>query len=70
MSIVLVTFPGAPKPSDEAISKEAELESFLERRITGKMTWRSLYSLDSRNAIFNSSNSIVVLSCRTCSRKG
>lgn len=34
MSIVLVTFPGAPKPCDEAKSKESELESFLERRIT------------------------------------
>lgn len=38
MSIVLVTFPGAPKPCDEAIAKEAELESFLERRITGKLS--------------------------------
>lgn len=34
MSIVLVTFPGAPKVSEEAVMKEAELESFLRKRIT------------------------------------
>lgn len=34
MSIVLVTFPGAPQPCDEAKLKESEMESFLERRIT------------------------------------
>ncbi|XP_012272119.1 protein phosphatase 1B isoform X2 [Orussus abietinus] len=33
MSIVLVTFPGAPKPSPEAQKKEAELEMAIERRI-------------------------------------
>lgn len=33
MSIVLVTFPGAPKPSPEAQKKEAELEVTIERRI-------------------------------------
>lgn len=34
MSIVLVTFPGAPKLSEEAINKENELENYLEKRIT------------------------------------
>ncbi|KAK7788527.1 hypothetical protein R5R35_000971 [Gryllus longicercus] len=34
MSIVLVTFPGVPQPSAEAIQKEKELEDFLEQRIT------------------------------------
>ncbi|XP_046413904.1 protein phosphatase 1B isoform X2 [Neodiprion pinetum] len=33
MSIVLVTLPGAPKPSAEAQKKEAELEMAIERRI-------------------------------------
>ncbi|XP_008555340.1 protein phosphatase 1B isoform X1 [Microplitis demolitor] len=33
MSIVLVTFPAAPKPSIEAQKKEAELETAIERRI-------------------------------------
>ncbi|XP_034942633.1 protein phosphatase 1B isoform X2 [Chelonus insularis] len=33
MSIVLVTFPAAPKPSLEAQKKEAELELAIERRI-------------------------------------
>ncbi|KZC11184.1 Protein phosphatase 1B [Dufourea novaeangliae] len=33
MSIVLVTFPAAPKPSPEAQKKEAELETAIERRI-------------------------------------
>ncbi|XP_032664667.1 protein phosphatase 1A isoform X1 [Odontomachus brunneus] len=33
MSIVLVTFPAAPKPSPEAQRQEAELEMALERRI-------------------------------------
>ncbi|XP_024938916.1 protein phosphatase 1B isoform X2 [Cephus cinctus] len=33
MSIVLVTFPGAPKPSPEAQKMEAELEMAIERRI-------------------------------------
>jgi hypothetical protein len=35
MSIVLVTFPGVPQPSSEAIQQEAELEAAIERRITG-----------------------------------
>jgi hypothetical protein len=35
MSIVLVTFPGVPQPSSEAIQQEAELEASIERRITG-----------------------------------
>lgn len=36
LSFVLVTFPGVPQPSSEAIQQEAELEASLERRITGK----------------------------------
>uniref|UniRef100_T1IPX2 Protein phosphatase 1B n=1 Tax=Strigamia maritima TaxID=126957 RepID=T1IPX2_STRMM len=35
MSIVLVTFPGAPKVSEEAVRKERELENYLEKKITG-----------------------------------
>lgn len=33
MSIVLVTFPSAPKVSQIAIEKELELESVLEKKI-------------------------------------
>ncbi|XKL64067.1 hypothetical protein PGB90_004153 [Kerria lacca] len=33
MSIVLVTFPGAPTPTAEAIQKEKQLEDVIERRI-------------------------------------
>lgn len=44
MSIVLVTFPGAPQPCDEAKLKESEMESFLERKITGTCCDLSLVS--------------------------
>lgn len=36
MSIVIVTFQGAPKMSDEAIKKEAELDAKIEAKIIGK----------------------------------
>lgn len=36
MSIVLVTFPGAPTPTAEAIQKEKQLEDVIERRIKSK----------------------------------
>lgn len=35
MSIVLVAFPGAPKPNKEAIEREKKLEEDIERRIVG-----------------------------------
>jgi protein phosphatase 1B len=35
MSIVLVVFPGAPTPTQEAIEAEKELDATLERRIKG-----------------------------------
>lgn len=35
MSIVLVCFPNAPKVSEEAIKKDAELDKHLESRIEG-----------------------------------
>ncbi|CAH0385919.1 unnamed protein product [Bemisia tabaci] len=38
MSIVLVTFPGAQKPSSEAIKQEIELEAYIERRIADIVT--------------------------------
>ncbi len=37
MSIVLVTFPGAPSPTAEAIQKEKQLEEVIERRVNGKL---------------------------------
>ena len=36
MSVVLVCFPNAPKISEEAVKKEAELDKFLESRVEGK----------------------------------
>ncbi|XP_078735000.1 protein phosphatase 1A-like [Lampetra fluviatilis] len=33
MSVVLVTFPGAPKPCPEAIKREAELDAYLEAKV-------------------------------------
>ena len=36
MSIVIVTFPGAPQVDDEAKNREAELESRLEKKVQGK----------------------------------
>ncbi|XP_042240357.1 protein phosphatase 1B-like isoform X4 [Homarus americanus] len=34
MSLVLLTFPGAPKVSQEAIKKEKELEELIEKKVT------------------------------------
>lgn len=36
MSVVLVCFPNAPKVSEEAVKREAELDKFLEARVEGK----------------------------------
>jgi hypothetical protein len=47
MSIVLVTFPGVPQPSSEAIQQEAELEATIERRITGNNHSRVVKHLSS-----------------------
>ncbi|CDQ82667.1 unnamed protein product [Oncorhynchus mykiss] len=33
MSIIIVTFPGAPQVSQEALQKEAELETILEAKV-------------------------------------
>lgn len=44
MSIVLVTLPGAPKPSAEAQKKEAELEMAIERRIKGSFSFSYSHS--------------------------
>lgn len=35
MSIVLVTFPGAPKPSEDAQRADRELDDTLRQRLTG-----------------------------------
>jgi hypothetical protein len=47
MSIVLVTFPGVPQPSSEAIQQETELEATIERRITGNVNSRVVKHLSS-----------------------
>ena len=36
MSIIIVTFPGAPQVSQEALQKEAELETILEAKVEGR----------------------------------
>lgn len=36
MSVVLVCLPNAPKVSEEAVRREAELDKFLESRVEGK----------------------------------
>lgn len=36
MSIVLVCLPGAPKVSEEAVRKDAELNNYLEARVEGE----------------------------------
>lgn len=36
MSIVLLTLPGAPKVSEEAIKKEKEMEDIIEKKVAGK----------------------------------
>ena len=38
MSVVIVAFDGAPKVSDEAKEKEAELDSRLELKVKGDLT--------------------------------
>lgn len=45
MSIVLVVLPGAPKPTNEAIQAEKELNATIERRIKGKRLLNHFYSL-------------------------
>lgn len=36
MSIVLVAFPGAPRPNPDAIAAEKELDARIERHIKGR----------------------------------
>lgn len=36
MSIVLVVFPGAPRPIPEAVAAEKELDAAIERQIKGR----------------------------------
>lgn len=39
MSIVLVVFPGAPKPTNEAMQAEKELNATIEKRIKGDFSF-------------------------------
>lgn len=39
MSVVLVCLPGAPKVSEEAVRKDAELNKYLESRVEGENGW-------------------------------
>lgn len=38
MSLVLITLPGAPKVSEEAMKREQELEDLIEKKVTGKIS--------------------------------
>ena len=57
MSIVLVTFPGAPKPNPDAKKKEAELDMFIERIIKGSVSYPYLFSILSLCCCLNSRRS-------------
>lgn len=59
MSIVLVCFSNAPKVSDEAVKKDAELDKYLESRVEGKES-----VLFIRNAV------VTFLSMKTKTLKG
>lgn len=37
MSVVLVCLPGAPKVSEEAVRKDAELNNYLESQVEGEI---------------------------------
>lgn len=37
MSVVLVCLPNAPKVSEEAVKRDAELDKFLESRVEGEI---------------------------------
>lgn len=39
MSVVLVCLPNAPKVSEEAVRKDAELNKYLESRVEGEKGW-------------------------------
>ncbi len=39
MSVVLVCLPNAPKVSEEAVRKDAELNKYLESRVEGESGW-------------------------------
>lgn len=39
MSVVLVCLPNAPKVSEEAVRKDAELNKYLESRVEGENGW-------------------------------
>lgn len=38
MSLVLITLPGAPKVSEEAVKREKELEDLIEKKVNGKFS--------------------------------
>uniref|UniRef100_A0A8C3GBQ6 protein-serine/threonine phosphatase n=1 Tax=Cyclopterus lumpus TaxID=8103 RepID=A0A8C3GBQ6_CYCLU len=42
MSVVLVCLPNAPKVSEEAVRKDAELNKYLESRVEGESGWRKI----------------------------
>ena len=37
MSIVLLTLPGGPKVSEDAIKQEKELEDLIEKKVSGRL---------------------------------
>lgn len=45
MSIVLVVFPGAPTPSQEAIQAEQELDAIIERRVKGCLNFFNCHNV-------------------------
>lgn len=53
MSVVLVCFPNAPKVSEEAVRKDAELNKYLESRVEGESGWveKNVYCTCKHNGI-------------------
>jgi len=43
MSIVLITFPAAPKPNKEDMEREKKFEEHIEKRTLGKTSWVFTY---------------------------
>lgn len=45
ISIIIICFPGAPKVSQEALQKEAELEQYIDMKVEGDLLLHSYSKL-------------------------
>ena len=51
MSVVIVAFPSAPKVDAEAVQKETELNSIIEKKVTGEKFWATLFSFVTSSSV-------------------